>query len=877
MKIAVDIQALISESKYRGIGSYVTGILNELFAQDHQNQYELFNMYADEDITQTLQFGDNVHVHYFYMGKDAFLLEQNHVVAQDYREEYEEVVRGLYQRFIQEYDIDLFLLPSTFDIWCSYKMEWFEGTRVAVIVHDIIPILFPDEYLRVPQIKERYLKMLAFWKSADKLLTNSECVKNDLVKYIGVDPEKVDVILTGIDLSYMNQQISENDTARVHSKFGIHGEFFLFPSAADYRKNLIPTIEIFAAMPESRQYQLVVTGKMSETDQRRIDTVINDLGMKNRIILTNFVTVEELVTLYRSAKLLVFPSLYEGFGIPVMEAFACGLNVVTSGNSSLGEIAEGAAVIVDPYSKKSIEEGIRKALYEVDFSVFKEPIQQRLEKYTWKNVAARTLDIFEKMDISKEDICKDKEKLAFFAPIDTSNSMLRKCYLRMLEQLEPYFNIDVFCENGISGTILPNGMKVLNAKDFAAYSLQYPHRIYHVADRAENAYLFPIALTYPGTVVLHDENIHAGLYEYFIEKHGDWKSYTKILSQELENAEYILKKMQKKPEVAKKVVEEYPMLLSITHKAKSILTCTAHTKKILLENNIACKVTRQMLYERAWSEEAMLKLRTDYGLHLQEKVICVTGDFSSDEEMKAIIDALSGIKQDGNEFVCCILGTFSSRKQQSVRDQISKSGLSKQVRFIETDADGRIDYIEMADLNIRLGYPKAEDNIRGFLEELSNSKVLISFDDISEYVIEKGTYVPMKYNDQAYHLKDAILRILYRNTEMKEQISTNIEKIFAVNYLAKAVVGLLKNDGPPIITEQLLRKIYFRELKTRHDENDEELKKLSKTFAYIISNDCAIQEESRPEVRNQINSVEIMEEIYARLRRRGIDIQRDKR
>ena len=152
-------------------------------------------------------------------------------------------------------------------------------------------------------------------------------------------------------------------------------------SSFEPRKNLGRIIQAFSSFDD--EYQLVLVGKSG------FDKIPDSKG----IIKTGFVSGEDLAALYKASKCLIYASLYEGFGLPILEAFYYGAPVVTSNVSSMPEVAGDAAVLVDPLSTSSIEEGIRKALSDSDSLIRKG--KQRLEKFSWKEVADKTIKVYQ--------------------------------------------------------------------------------------------------------------------------------------------------------------------------------------------------------------------------------------------------------------------------------------------------------------------------------------------------------------------------------------------------------------------------------------------------------------------------------------------------
>ena len=780
MNIAIDIQPLISSSRYRGIGVYTAGLLNEIFAQDNINRYFLFNMYKDRDIDDILSFGSNVSYDFFYMGKNACLLSNNHIENECIPKN-EKLIKRLYQRYIKTNKIETFVVTSTLDAWAEYRNEWFEGTNLVVIVYDLIPLIFADEYLVTDRQKEHYQAAIDFWKAADKLLAISKSVKEDLVQYLGIPEEKVDVIYSGANERFAQKRYTKKESKSVLKKFGIKDKFFIFPSAPDFRKNMNRTMEAFASMGESKKYQLVITGKMFPVFYERFTQRIEELAMTGRIILTDYLTEDEMIVLYKNARLLLFPSLYEGFGLPVIEAYLAGLPVVTSDNSSLGEIAAGAAVMVDPTSEHSIAAGIRAALYDTDYTCFEKTICEKIEQFTWKNTAELALDALKKLPPKPIEAQNTFPKLAFFAPIETSNQALKQVYEDAIDELKLYFDVTVFVD-GKPKEELCHGVQVCDISEFSAMALDYRERLYHIADLPENLYIAKFMLEFPGRVVLYDNSIKNELL---------WNE-------------------------------------NMLQNAKHIYVLSDGIKEKLLWDDVGIPVTKVQPFKELGS-------RLLHETELERDWIFV-GYGARQSEVDCLIEALRQITAAGMsnwEFYLC--GTFQEEREKSLREKLQQFELED--KFFLAEDNLFLSYVEKADVCIQIGGPDAGENGRFFLEWLAKASCAISLDRSAKEIVDQGILM-IDYANQGVHLKEALSRIMKDASYRKRLIFDKMSVFERRLTIGRAVIG---EEDTPVVTEAFLKDIYEKELKPRGLNKDEEYRLLAKTLSFIMLDKMDIQ------------------------------------
>ncbi len=240
-----------------------------------------------------------------------------------------------------------------------------QSGKLVFIMYDLIPVVVPE--LSSSDAGEILLKSLPdMLRRADAVVCISENTKNDLVKFYSPVENKIKVIYPVIDSGY--KQINDKEYLRKRlKKIGVSNEYLLFVSSIEPRKNLLNLLKAFSKVKEKfPKMKLVAAGK-SVKSYRDVEEYMKVYEFKDDVIFSGYVKQEDLVYLYNGAEVFIFPSFYEGFGLPIAEAFSCGTAVVTSNASSMKEAAGGAAVLVDPYSPGSISEGIMRILADKDY------------------------------------------------------------------------------------------------------------------------------------------------------------------------------------------------------------------------------------------------------------------------------------------------------------------------------------------------------------------------------------------------------------------------------------------------------------------------------------------------------------------------------
>ncbi len=390
MNIAFDAGA-IEIAKGSGVGNYTLHQFKAMIESTPENNYYYFNTICKSELIKPLKEHSNFHEEYYFMGKDNVLRE--------YDGQYSELYGQLVRNFIRKHEIDVFYITSPFlSENVMYQKEWFGNVKVVATAYDIIPYIMKEKYLPSKYLMKWYMSCIDMLRWCDRQLAISQSVKDDMVSYLNFDPEKIDIIYGGVSDKYCMQEYSYEDKKALFHRYGIKSKFIMCGISADQRKNIAAAIAAYALLPQNikKEYQLVIVGRVLQESMLQYQDQITKLGEKGNVILTNYVSDDDLIKLYNFATLMLFPSLYEGFGLPLIEAWACGTPVAASNNSSLGELATGAGVLFDPNDVKDIARAITEALTTADLELLLENGRKKLSDFTWENVADLTLSSIKK-------------------------------------------------------------------------------------------------------------------------------------------------------------------------------------------------------------------------------------------------------------------------------------------------------------------------------------------------------------------------------------------------------------------------------------------------------------------------------------------------
>jgi len=372
MKICIDARMITS--RLHGISRYALNLIKELKAIDKENPYLLL---VNDDYLRN-----------FISDAENFRLK---------------IVSAKLYTVLEQMVIPVILKRERIDLFhsLSYSAPIFQPCPTVMTIHDLIPWIFHEDYPFIHKLYYRLIVKGAAIKAA-KIITVSNSSKEDLVKYFDIPENKIVVIYNGVDEIYGPQK-DLSVRKKVKRQFCIERDFILYLGNPKPHKNAERAIKSFLRLKQEKNppVQLVMVGLGKQ--------FISSLGvcknLSKNILFFEGVSDEELVLLYNAANLLVFPSLYEGFGFPPLEAMACGTPVITSNTSSIPELVGDAAIKVNPYSV----EGLYTAMYNMltDKKMQSELIKKGLEQvkqFSWEETARHTMNTYEGIWVSGEEM-----------------------------------------------------------------------------------------------------------------------------------------------------------------------------------------------------------------------------------------------------------------------------------------------------------------------------------------------------------------------------------------------------------------------------------------------------------------------------------------
>jgi glycosyltransferase involved in cell wall biosynthesis len=263
-----------------------------------------------------------------------------------------------------------------------------------VTCHDLIPLVLAKQYLApLPGARTlQWLRDYARYRTARHVIAISEATRRDLIEHVGVLPERIDVVHSGVDHQRFTAQARDGERAEVRQRLGFETPFLLCLGASDARKNLPLLVRAFGQSGVARELMLVFAGPISPRQRARLLEAARKSQVEGRVLILGYIDDPLLVALYRQCLAYVFPSSYEGFGLPILEAMACGAATLTSSLSSLAEVAGDAALTLPSLDQDLLADGIARIATDSTLrAVLRARGLEHVKAFTWQRCAQQTL------------------------------------------------------------------------------------------------------------------------------------------------------------------------------------------------------------------------------------------------------------------------------------------------------------------------------------------------------------------------------------------------------------------------------------------------------------------------------------------------------
>lgn len=442
---------------------------------------------------------------------------------------------SLREQFLASFSPDFVLVSSLFeggDDAITSVGTLFRGPPTAVILYDLIPLIYRDIYLNNPVAERWYENKLDHLRRADLLLSISASSGQEGVDFLGFDPQKISNILTAAEEHFTPGAVTNHEQNSLAKQYGLEKPFVMYTGGIDHRKNIDGLIVSYARLPHAmrRNHQLAVVCSMRPEDRERLLEFARQEGLENgELILTGFVSDDNLLSCYRACKLFIFPSWHEGFGLPALEAMHCGRAVIAANTSSLPEVIGREDALFDPFDHEAIA---RKMAEVLSVDAFRAELERhglaQARKFSWDKTAARAWRAIEtsKKTARKTVLTSDKRpRMAYISPLPPAASGIGGYSAELLPELARHYRIEVIvAQEQVTDAYVRTNCPIRDVDWFVRHAHEFDRVLYHFGNSEFHSHMYQLLRDHPGVVVLHDFYL-SGLVSYLDtqgEAPGTW-------------------------------------------------------------------------------------------------------------------------------------------------------------------------------------------------------------------------------------------------------------------------------------------------------------------------------------------------------------------
>lgn len=534
MKILIDLQGSQSSgSRFRGIGRYSLSLTKAIIRNKKSHEIvvllnEAFPDAVDILIEELKGLDPSTQIKVFATPTPTSENTEDNLDRTRISEE----IRAL---AIADLSPDFTIITSLFeghgdDVVTSVPAH--SPTKTAIVLYDLIPYLYQEQYLKDQSTLNWYQRKIEHLQRADILLAISDSSRNEAISYLKFEEKKIINISSATEVNTVTAAENKIDINNTLSKYSITRPFLMYTGGIDWRKNIDGLIQAYAKLPiEMREsYQLAIVCHVQESVKYRLMQLANNLQLKeNDVILTGYVTDTELSLLYKSCTLFIFPSLHEGFGLPVLEAMTHGAPVIGSNCSSIPEVIGKQDALFDPKDTQDISYTIFKFLNDPALlQSLKEHAPIQANKFSWDNTAKKAIESIEKTALNTPDsFIRNIQRgeclpsLAVVSPLPPSKTGVADYMAEIIPNLSTLYQITIVTpQQEIELPVELKKVKVISLEEFRKNPSNFQRVLYQIGNSEFHIEMLSLLKEIPGVIVLHDFYL-SGIYNFIDEQVKD--------------------------------------------------------------------------------------------------------------------------------------------------------------------------------------------------------------------------------------------------------------------------------------------------------------------------------------------------------------------
>lgn len=461
-------------------------------------------------------------------------------------------------------------------------------TPTGVTLYDVIPLQYSEIYLTDRAARDWYFRKVGALTNCKRAYCISENTRVEAVRGLGLGEGTAVNISSAIDVDFRPVTYSGDEVRRIKGAYGITQPFVLYTGGIDHRKNVDGLVTAFGGLrPEVRDcHQLVIVCKIDDATKDWLWDIGERVGLRrDQLVLTGFVPQEDLVALYNLADLFVFPSWHEGFGLPALEAMACGTPTVAANNSSLPEVVGLDEALFDPHSIDSITSKIDQALTDDQFrSRLKLHSLKQASKFSWDSSAERLLGDLEAWYAERNDSTgrDNRERIALVTPFPPDASGIADYAAKLAQALDTVADVTIVVQDdseALAGTVPDYLSGIVSQSAFRNAADAFDYVVYQVGNSPFHTTMQDLLAEIPGVVDMHDFFL-GHMHRHFDVTEGHVGHWSRQL---YASHGYSALDALMEQGILGSVVDEYPANWPILRDADGVIVHSEYARRLILE------------------------------------------------------------------------------------------------------------------------------------------------------------------------------------------------------------------------------------------------------------------------------------------------------
>lgn len=802
MRILIDLQALQSESSAnRGIGRYSRALIEGMLRNAPEDQFILlFNGMIGEDNARLrrefAQKWSNVEFRVWTAATPS-----DFFAPSDFRQ----AAEAIREAVIADCAPDIVLVTSLFEGLDDDAVTTVGCTPTAVVLYDLIPHIFPDIYQSDPNTRKWYQTKFEALKRADLLLAISESAAKDGMTHLGLPNGRITNISSDVDAQFAPQTVDQDARASLAHHFGLTRPFLMYTGGIDHRKNIPALINAFSSLPKHviSDHQLAIVCRASDSDKAKIMAQARASGLpEGSVIMTGYVSDKTLVTLYNACAAFIFPSWYEGFGLPVLEAMRCGAAVIGANTSSVPEVIGRDDALFDPKSASDMARMIEKVLTDEAFhQSLRDFAPVQAARFSWDETARRALSALRKF-VEENRTAKPaakptegKPRLAFVSPMPPERSGISFYSAELLPALAEHYDIELIVnQDTVDESIDPSRFPVRNVQWLRDHPLHYDRVLYQFGNSPFHSHMFDLVAQIPGVVVLHDFFLSN------LERHLATQGFTRLLAN---NHGYHALLNSYNSDGASdgltEAVQSWPVNARAVRPAQGVIVHSEHARSLASRfynpSTVADWTAIPLLRVSAEvTEQAREKARQDLSIAQDELLICSFGYLGVNKLPSRLIDGLLRSASAQNPKVRFVFVGDGGDLGPKLLSRIAGSPMKGRVQITGWTSDDLYQrYLKAADLAVQLRSNSRGESSAAVLDCQNYGLPVIvnthgSLTDLPEDTVLR---IPDTFSD--LELAEAIDRLV-NDSDLRSRIGSSARKLVLEDH-APTVCGRAYRDA----------------------------------------------------------------------------------